>query len=308
MERTKIDFAALKSGIAIDAVLTHYGVQTKKRNSQYLVAECPLPSHTSKESPLSFAINVEKNLWTCHSDSCKKASGMKGGDVIDLVCLIEGTKLPLEGARRLVEWFPHLTGNGGEARPAGIPLIEKNKPLAFTLKDVNPEHPMIQSRGIAVATAKEFGVGFFPGKGSMAGRIVFPLYEQLRSNGDGTSQVALVGYAGRLVAEPTAENPKWKLPPVHKSFLYGLEKTWNPGKLLILAESFWAPLYYWERGAQCASLMGKALTEGQEKQLERFHDICVALDNDEAGREAAEKICARLKMRHRVMRAFLMEG
>jgi hypothetical protein len=32
------------------------------------------------------------------------------------------------------------------------------------LKDVNRSHPMIHERGISVATAEFFGVGFFPGK------------------------------------------------------------------------------------------------------------------------------------------------
>ena len=301
----KIDFARLKAEVPIDSVLAHYGVETKRRNGSYLVANCPLPFHTSKDSALSFAVNIEKNLWTCHSDSCKQASGMRGGDVIDLVCLLEGTKLPLEGAKRLVEWFPQ---NGDAPKAAAVAVAETNKPLAFTLKDINPCHEMIQARGISVETARDFGVGFFPGKGSMAGRIVFPLYEQLRSNGDGTSQVQLVGYAGRTTLEVTADNPKWKLPPgLVKSFLYNLERC-DPAKLLVLTEGFWAPLYFHERGAQCASLMGKSLTEQQERTITPFHDICVALDNDAAGNEAAAKIIAKLKGTHKVFKASLKEG
>lgn len=307
---SKIDFAALKSGVPIDAVLSHYGVQTRRRNNTYLVANCPLPTHTSKDSVLSFSINVEKNLWTCHSDSCKKASGMRGGDVIDLVCLMEGTRLPLEGAKRLAEWFPQNgTGKEETMEPHdGMmtkELFEKlvnqpqpNKPLAFTLKDINPEHPLIQSRGITVETATLFGVGYFPGKGSMAGRVVFPLYE------DGQ----LIGYAGRLaMGDATPENPKWKLPPIHKTFLYNLERC-DPAKLLILSESFWAPLYFHQRGGQCAALMGKDLTEAQEKRLKPFHEICVALDNDEPGREATQKIANKLRAKHKVFKAMLMEG
>jgi len=293
-ERTKLDFASIRASVPIDSVLAHYGVETRKRNGTYLVANCPLPSHTSKESPLSFAINIEKNLWTCHSDSCRKGSGIRGGDVIDLVCLLEGTRLPLEGAKKLAELFPQ----SGEARPAAPAPVEKNKPLAFTLKDINPEHPMIQGRGISVETAREFGIGFFPGKGSMQNRVVVPLLE------DGS----LIGYAGRFCGEPDKDNPKWKLPAgLRLTFLYGLERC-DPAKLLILTEGFWAPPYFFQRGAQCASLMGKNLTDQQFERLAPFHDICVALDNDAAGNEAAAKVIARLKAGHKVFKASLKEG
>jgi DNA primase len=237
--------------------------------------------------------------------------GMNGGDVIDLVCLLEGTRLPLEGARKLAELFsqngkpartqsagagensPQTHLSKGQANPTTV--VEKNKPLAFTLKDVNPCHELIQSRGISPETAKEFGVGYFPGKGSMAGRIVFPLYEE----------GSVVGYCGRAT---NGQEPKWLMPKgLVKSFLYGLERC-DPAKLLILTEGFWAPLFFFQRGAQAASLMGKSLTEAQEKCLEPFATICVAMDNDIPGHEAAEKICARLKGTHKVMKASLMEG
>lgn len=308
----KIDFAAVKARVPIDSVLARYGIQTKKRNSTYLVANCPLPSHTSKDSAFSFAINLEKNLWTCHSDSCKKGSGMKGGDCIDLVCLLEGLRTPLDGAKRLVEWFPHLNAlgnseNAAKPKPSEPPVSVENKPLAFTLKDINPLHPMIQYKGITVETAKLFGVGFFPGKGSMAGRIVFPLNELIRANGDGTAQVMLVGYAGRTTLEVTAENPKWRLPPIHKTFLYGLERC-DPAKMLVITESLWAPLWLYQQGAQAASLMGSDMTEGQERCLEPFGLICVAMDNDAKGKAATETITARLRRNHKVMRATLKEG
>ena len=112
-----------------------------------------------------------------------------------------------------------------------------NQPLAFTLKDITPTHPMIQGRGISVETAKHFGVGFFPGKGSMAGRVVFPFYEVSRANGDGTRQVMLVGYAGRTTLPIADTNPKWLFGKgLKKTFLYGLERC-DPAKPIILCES-----------------------------------------------------------------------
>ena len=40
---------------------------------------------------------------------------------------------------------------------------------------LNAKHPYLRSRGIKEETAREFGVGFFPGKGSMSGRVVIPI-------------------------------------------------------------------------------------------------------------------------------------
>jgi hypothetical protein len=166
---------------------------------------------------------------------------------------------------------------------------------------------MIQARGISVPTAERFGVGFFPGKGSMAGRIVFPLYEVSRTNGDGTHQLMLVGYAGRTILPVSDVNPKWLFGKgLKKTFLYGLERC-DPAKPLILSESLWGPLWFYEHGLQAASLMGSEMTEEQEQCLDPYPTITVALDNDAAGIEKTAPICERLKAKHRVSKARLID-
>lgn len=123
----KIDFAKVKAGVPIDAVLQQYGIQTRKVNNSYLRCDCPLPSHTSKESKNSFAVNIEKNIWCCQSDSCKAGSGKKGGDVIDLVMLMDGLRSPIDAAKKLVEWFPEYE----VPKPVEVPAPQENKPLAL---------------------------------------------------------------------------------------------------------------------------------------------------------------------------------
>jgi Toprim-like len=172
----------------------------------------------------------------------------------------------------------------------------RNNPLAFTLKDVNPSHPMIQKRGISVETAERFGLGFFPGKGSMASRIVFPLH------GDGN----IVGYAGRTTLPVSDANPKWLFGKgLKKTFLYGMERC-DPAKRLLLCESLWAPLWFHEHGLQAAALMGSEMTEAQELCLRPYLLVTVALDNDAAGMEKADRIRGRLKENHRVSKARLI--
>ncbi len=309
--RPFLDFKAIKERVGIEDVLARYQVNLVRVNQTSLKGTCPLPSHSSGKKN-TFFVNVAKSVWYCHSDSCKKNGNRAGGNVIDLVAAMEHCSA-YEAAKRIDGMFP--SGNGyaakGTSEPdAAAPSVNhkpeaadtttasgRNKPLAFVLKDVSPSHPMIQEHGISVQTAEQFGVGFFPGKGSMAGRIVFPLYE------DGS----LVGYAGRTTLPITDTNPKWLFGKgLKKSFLYGLDRcdSTNP---LILCESLWAPLWFHEHGMQAASLMGSEMTEEQERCLDPFPVITVALDSDAAGIEKATVICARLKEKHRILKARLVE-
>jgi DNA primase len=309
--RPFLDFKEIKQRVTIADVLARYQVNLIRVNQTALKGTCPLPSHSSGSKNTFFA-NEAKSVWYCHSDSCKKNGNRAGGNVIDFVAAMEQCSA-YAAAKRIDELFPAGSGEkvkatsdacagAGSARhgpeeadPASVP--GHNKPLAFALKDVNPSHPMIQERGISVITAEHFGVGFFPGKGSMAGRIVFPLHE------DGN----LVGYAGRTTLPVSDANPKWLFGKgIKKTFLYGLDRC-DPAKPLILCESLWAPLWFHEHGLQAASLMGSEMTEQQERCLDPYPVITVALDNDAAGIEKATRVCDRLKTKHRVSRARLIE-
>jgi DNA primase len=306
--RVFLDFKAIKARVAIAEVLARYQVSLVRVNQASLKGNCPLPTHSSG-SKNTFFVNEAKSVWYCHSDSCKKNGQRAGGNVIDFVALMEQCSA-YAAAKRVDELFPAESGPGGK-RPSGVDAgagsateeanpanaTGHNKPLPFALKEVNPSHPMIQERGISVETAKRFGVGFFPGKGSMAGRVVFPLHEE----------GSLVGYAGRTTLPPSDANPKWLFGKgLKKTFLYGLERC-DPAKPLILCESLWGPLWFHEHGLQAASLMGSEMAEEQERCLDPYPTITVALDNDAAGIEKAARICGRLKAKHRVLKARLIE-
>jgi DNA primase len=74
-----------------------------------------------------------------------------------------------------------------------------------------------------------------------------------------------------------------------------------------MVESPWAVLWLRERGIPAAALLGKELTEGQEKAIAPFRMLSLGLDNDDAGREATEKIAARLRAGHAVRRSYFRE-
>jgi len=309
--RPFVDFKAIKERVAIADLLARYQVSLVRVNQTSLKGTCPLPTHSSR-SKNTFYVNETKSVWYCHSDSCKKNGQRAGGNIIDFVSVMEHCSA-YDAAKRIEELFPASNGHGvkrsvpanvsaasGERRSAeanAIPAEGHNKPLAFALKDVNPSHPMIQERGISVATAKRFGIGFFPGKGSMAGRVVFPL----RENG------SLVGYAGRTTLPVSDNNPKWLFGKgLKKTFLYGLDGC-DPAKALILCESLWGPPWFYEHGLQAAALMGSEMTEEQERCLDPYPMITVALDNDAAGIQKAARVSQRLKAKHRVSKARLIE-
>jgi DNA primase len=304
--RPFLDFRQIKARASITAILDRYGVKLNRVNQTTLKGDCPLPSHSSK-SRNTFYVSEAKSAWYCHSDSCKKNGNRAGGNTIDFVAAMERISI-YTAAARIDEMFPATVSEAPTPRKQDVPSSMlpdsppapssgENKPLGFVLKDVNPEHPLIQERGISIATARLFGIGFFPGKGTMAGRIVFSLHE----NGH------LVGYAGRTTLPISETNPKWLIGKgLKKTFLYGLEYC-DPSKPLLLVESFWGPPFFHEKGLQASSLMGSELTEQQERCLEPFRVITVALDNDPVGIEKAARIYERLKGKHTVLKARLVE-
>jgi DNA primase len=295
--RPYIDFEALRKRVRFESVLAHFNIRLRQSGAQ-LRGQCPLPSHTSNGSRDSFFINVEKNVYCCHSDSCKAASGRNGGNILDFVAAMNAYSVR-QAAEWLVEVFPESDTSKKETVAVAAPpaIQRKNKALGFRLKDVNPEHPRIQEKGISIETARVYGIGFFPGKGSMQNRIVFELWESSE----------LIGYAGRTILEPRPDNPKWKVPAnLVKSFVYGLERC-DTAKPLILGESLWLPPFMQEKGMQAASLMGAEMTPEQEKCLDSFNVIWLSFDSDDVGKEKAARIRKRLEKHHTVRLAPLRE-
>lgn len=276
------DFAALKRSISMDRLCDRYGVRLKRVNEHALRGACPLPTHPTKDGN-SFAIDTAKNVWSCHQDACVKArGGRKGGDLISFVAVMEQCSLRNAGMK-LQEWF--RTGGGGraprtapEAKAAGALY---NRPLAFELKDV-AYHPYLEKRGILQSTAATFGVGYFPGTGSMAGRVVFPIHNE---------RGELVAYAGRTL---DGGAPRYKFPA---GFRKGLE-LWNlhrvAGDEIVVVEGFFDALTVHQAGFNVVALMGCALTDAQERLLMRFQRITLVLDGDPPGTAASAAIAARL--------------
>jgi hypothetical protein len=285
-EQVKVDFKQLKS-IPIERVLEHYGVRVHGSGPQ-LTADCPLPTHTS-QTRSSFKVNAEKNIWTCKSDSCSqgykaKLNGKRGGDCLDLVALKEDCSI-LQAAKLLLEWFPQHgnTKIATVAKSEPEPEPPTNKPLTFALKGIQ-YCDYLGKRGITKATADEFGVGLFPGKGIMTGRVLIPIHDK-----EGT----LMAYAGRAL---NGQDPKYKLPPhFHKSLLiYNLHRVGDLVDTVIVVEGFFSVLWLTQCGfPNVVSLMGHSISDAQLELL-NFRKVILMLDNNEGGKEERERTLIRI--------------
>ena len=305
--------------------LDHYGIRLRHAGPNTLRGKCPLPAHASKTSTESFTATLSKGVggvWACQSQSCIKTRGRVGGNVLDFVAAMEKCSIR-DAAIKLQTWFlvpaagkpsrpdgkePRAESSAGkEPRPELIskeksePVegSESNKPLSFTLQKIDGGHPYVNERGLTEETARTFGVGVFPGKGTMHGRFVIPIHN---------SNCELVAYAGRSI---DGAYPRYKFPACfHKSLeLFNLHRV--KGELsVVLVEGFFDCMKVTQAGFPCVALMGSTMSKAQEALIERhFASVVLMLDGDDAGRSATEDIADRLRRSlFRVVTVELDEG
>ena len=205
-------------------------------------------------------------------------------------------------------WFNLGSQAATDSRPPSIELpdstpelvarnknrVLENKPLPFTLKGVQSDHPYLKERGITEETANDFGVGFFPGRGSMHGRIVIPIHNE---------RGELVAYAGRSIDN---SEPKYRFPTgFHKSLVLFNRHRVN-GDHIVLVEGFVDCIKVSQSGFPCVALMGRTLSEAQEKLL-AFKKIILLLDGDQPAKEAMSNLALKLACSHYI-RSVSIEG
>jgi DNA primase len=208
-----------------------------------------------------------------------------------------------DAALRLREWFRgSLPEQEGKQKPAAEKQFQPdspasaetgestlvNQPLKFQLKNIDHTHPYLASRGISKETAEKFGVGFFSGKGSMSGRIVFPIHNE---SGE------LVAYAGRSIDGAAGE--RYKFPSgFHKSaVLYNLHRAIgesNPERQVVVVEGFFDCMKVTAAGFPCVALMGSSLSATQQETLgQHFQRVVLLFDGDDAGKKATDECLLR---------------
>jgi DNA primase len=300
-----VDFKAVKAAVSMEMALGRYAVQVRRSNQFYLRGKCPLPTHKTGDRTPSFGVNTAKNAWACQSQSCVAArGGSKGGNVLDFVAVMEGCSIR-DAALRLHEWFPTESGEVSQTKKQpdseGQRVAQENEPtatnnasanplLSFTLTGVDGTHPYVISRGISKETAETFGVGYFPGRGSMNRRVVIPIHN-VRGE--------LVAYAGRAIDDT---EPRYKLPANFKKAIElfnlcrAVESSNDASRRVIVVEGFFDVMKVWQAGYHSVvALMGSSLSDRQQELLTaNFDAVALMLDGDEAGKSAQEEIASRL--------------
>jgi DNA primase len=247
-----------------------------------------------------------------------------GGNVLDFIAKKEGVSIH-EAAHLAVKWFDivlddspsreHLASSQRAEQPsarhqkqsvsvAAPPILkemepesdEPNKPLAFTLKNLDPAHAYLSERGLSSETIACFGLGHCK-KGILNGRIAIPVH-----NGNGE----LVAYAGRWPGHPPDDRTKYQFPKGFRKSqeifnLHRARQSRNDGPLIIV-EGFFDCMKVWQAGIErVVALMGSELSSIQEEHIVQFvghhGQIALMFDDDDAGLSAREQALHRFASR-----------
>lgn len=270
-----VNFAEIKSRVALDHLLRHYRVEGLRGSGRHQVrGRCPIHQGQSIEA---FHANLERNVFHCFACGA-------GGNVLDFVAAMERCSVR-EAALRLQE--KRLCGTQGPLfRPAEAKLVTKkrefsNPPLGFSLA-LDGGHPYLVRRGIDRATVDQFGVGFCSGSGLMSGRVTIPIHDD---------EGRLVAYCGRAI---DGIEPRYRFPAgFQKSrVLFNYHRALCTGSdEVVLVEGFFDCMRVHQAGFPCVALMGVQLSEAQKGLLVRgFRRVVVLLDGDDAGRAASGRV------------------
>jgi DNA primase len=304
-----VDFKKVKAGVSMLQLLDRYQLtETFKQIGDRLSGPCPI--HKGK-NPTAFRVSISKNCFNCFG-SCGR-----GGNVIDFVALMEGVEFR-QAAILLQDWF--LSGGddrshkaqgdavdkhpepasstpskteGSAASTEEIPPDGPNPPLGFELKSLKADHPYLAERGLEPDTIEHFSLGLCS-RGMLRGHIAIPIHNR---NGE------LVAYAGRWPGTPPEGTPKYKLPKGFRKSLeiFNLNRALKePEDLpLVIVEGFFDCFTLWQAGiVKCVALMGCSLSAEQlqllTESVPKGSLIEILFDNDEAGINGAQAVCAKL--------------
>jgi len=310
----RVDFRQIKERVSIEALLSRYEVRLHK-SGQSLRGACPIPCGM-EGGQNCFSVNSQKQVFKCFHKGCDAVK--QGGDVLELVKLVEGVSLREAGVK-LAEWF----AVGESALPQAPPVLDDaepegaiNPPLGFELKNVDHRAgaEYLKGRGFENWGEEECqaaGIGV-AALGMFRSRLVLPLDNE---------RGELVGYAGRSL---DGSEPKYLFPSAEKGFrksqlLYNLNRVLlaqielGSPRYAVLVEGFfdclWISSSLGECSYQCVALMGSSLSAWQEEKLcEHFERIVLMFDGDDSGRKCTNDCLVRLGRRRWVRAIELEEG
>ncbi|HWB48633.1 MAG TPA: CHC2 zinc finger domain-containing protein [Stellaceae bacterium] len=312
-----IDFAFVKENASFERVLEHYKLVLRGRGAQRS-ALCPF--HPDKRP--SLRVELDKGLFHCFACEAK-------GNMLEFVARSEGVPDDLRAAAEKIADICKIPlapprGNKPAAKPAATaaapkgrrpaepapapaadtpvePVAPINVPLTFTLK-LDPSHPYLVERGLSAEQIAEFGLGYCS-RGSMAGRICFPIHNEAG---------ALVAYAGRWAADEVPEDvEKYKLPAKFEKHrvLYNLHRV-RDAEHVVAVEGYWSSIRLHALGVPVVGLMGWSVSPEQIALLRDRGTKYLTLlwDGDAAGERARERVLPALASAFFVRAPVLPDG
>ena len=264
-----LNFSNLKKQISIAAVLEDQGLLSRfRRQGNQLFGPCPI--HQG-DNPNAFVISLSKNLYHCFT-GCNS-----GGDVIDLVCRLDGKSVRQAGLYLLS--LSHCTKIPLRSSPRKkfVPFTRRI-PLDHTTK-------FFHSKRILPETASRFEAGAYYGYGFLESSIAVRIHDP-----DGNP----IGYAARRLKNSTIQKyGKWNFPPrmPKNQILYNYHRLvpsiWDG---VVIVEDAWSVMRLSQIGIPAVALLGLHLSKLQQKLLSKKNRVVLMLDGDHAGKLAATKL------------------
>ena len=311
MVAATVDIPALKARFPLGDTVEAAGVRLRGRGR---VRQGFCPFHDEAEG--SFTVYADSERWYCFG------CGL-GGDVLDFVQRVDNLSLPEAIAR--LDGSPGLAPRAADRpaltrRPVSAALPPRDPALLTTaarfyarcLRRSSEAREYLASRGVGPVAAARLGLGYSPGCGlrqaleslgfsekrirdsglftergseRFAGMAVVP--DPVSSTGQAASGGLVRWFAGRALS-PDAR-PRFQAPPGPKPVL-GLGRLGPAPPWAVVAEGLfdWLLLTGW--GLPACAALGTQGVERIASALRGCPRVFLAFDNDDAGREATERL------------------
>ena len=311
MVTANVDIPALKARHPLGDTVEASGVRLRGKGR---VRQGVCPFHDELEA--SFTVYADSERWYCFG------CGL-GGDVLDFVQRVEGLSLPeaiqrldVGGHRPVSETAPRPVPT---RRPKATPLPPRDPTLltaaarfyAVQLRRSSEARGYLASRGVGPVAAARLGLGYSPGNG---------LRQALESCGFSEKRIQDSGlfmergaerFAGMIVVPDVSGGlarwlvgrvvnedvkPRFQALPGPKPVL-GLGRLGPAPPWAVVAEGVfdWLALAQW--GIPACAALGTQGVERIASSLRGCPLVFLAFDNDDAGREATERLLTLLGRR-----------
>ena len=277
--------------------LTGYveSITTKSKNGEYT---CPLcHSGEGRKKSGAFSITKDGTHWKCFSCG-------KGGDIFDLIGLVESIQEPIEQLRRAGELYGINIDDRNRTREKADNMSihttvytqehthkepEKKDSLLPYFRDCQshlPETDYHTRRGISEEVAKRFMLGydahFKRGTGGKEWKaLIIP-----------TGQYS---YVARNTDEKADSNNRYR--KENEASFINIKSLYTADKPIFITEGELDALSIIEAGAEAIGLGSTSNINrfiGKLKEKKPAHALLLALDNDEAGKKATGELSGKL--------------